>query len=95
MNEKELTEKEFFNQLEKIPGVAIEGEIVHGIRVLTPDEQKERKDNAELIKMEICKACAAVADGVCEPNCFMARNRADKRIAAMIPLGTKLRKLPY
>ena len=90
-----LSEKEFFDQLEKIPGVSIEGEIVHGIRLLTPDEQKERKDNAELIKIEICKACVAVADGCCKPDCYITRNRADKRIAAMIPVGTKLRRLPY
>jgi len=31
-----LSKEEFFDELAKIPGVRIEGDIVHGIGLLTP-----------------------------------------------------------
>jgi len=45
-----LNEKEFFEQLAKVPGVRIEGNKVYGIRFLTPEEQKIRNNNEELIR---------------------------------------------
>ena len=89
-----LSKDEFFKRLAQIPGITIKGEFVHGIRLLTDDEKKERQENAELIRQVICNACAA-DERSCGSGCLMAQRNPWKTIAAMIPVGTKLKKLPF
>ncbi len=56
---KILSMDEFIERLKQIPGIKVEGGIIKGIRLLTPSEQQERKENAEVIRQIICKACGA------------------------------------
>jgi hypothetical protein len=86
-----LTEEEFMNKIAQIQGASIEGDMVHGIRLLTAKERDERSNNAEVIKKVICICCGA-DERECSSKCALMHNRLHKRLAAMIPPGTKLAK---
>jgi hypothetical protein len=88
-----LSEKEFILALEKVPGVRVDGDVIHGIRLATEAEVQERKDNTEVIRLIICDACRA-DDRSCSSRCTLIFNRAPEKIARIIPLGTHLNARP-